>query len=212
MRLRRFFYGCDFYALSPQPRLCAAVNCQESINRYWLLASTSTFTRQDEMTNPGVSSRTAWKRLLLLGLCGLVVWWLYSSLRESARRDAFAAVDIDGVHHMGANFNIAQFFLDGVNGFNVGREGGAGSSVCCVLLPREWRPGLSVDLRWGINDWSKEISSAVRNGISQKTTMALICAGGPLRADCHCLRIRFRLSTNCNVTGDVAPPQIAQVQ
>lgn len=107
------------------------------------------------MNNPGMSSRTAWKRLLLLGLGGLVAWWLSSAIRQGAKRDDYIAVDLNGMQHIGPDFNIADFYLNGTNGFNVGREGGGGRDVCCVLLPRQWRPGLSVDLRWAVGDWTK---------------------------------------------------------
>jgi hypothetical protein len=104
------------------------------------------------MKNPGISSRTAWKRLLTLALGALLGWWLYSSIRNGAEQDDLVAVDLSGKQHIGPDFNISEFFLNGTNGFNVGREGG-GSDVCCVLLPRQWKPGLSVDLRWEVANW-----------------------------------------------------------
>lgn len=103
-----------------------------------------------------VSRSTVWKSLLLFGLGGLVVWWIYSSVRDSIKQDAFVAVDLDGMQHIGPDFNIAPFYLNGTYGFNVGREGGGGRDVCCVLLPKHWHPGLMVDLRWTVANWSKE--------------------------------------------------------
>lgn len=116
------------------------------------------------MSNRGVSSRTAWKRLLVLAVGIVVAWWISSWIREVSKRDDFIAVDLSGMQHIGPDFNISQFFLNGANGFNVGREGGGGSDVCCVLLPKHWRPGLTVDLRWAINDWSSEIPSEIEVG------------------------------------------------
>lgn len=111
------------------------------------------------MKIPHVSSGTAWKRLLAVGLGGVVAWWLYSSIKERANRDDFIPVDLSGMHHIGPNFKIAPFVLNGTYGFNVGREGGGGSDVCCVLLPRQWRPGLSVDLRWAVARLKREEST-----------------------------------------------------
>jgi hypothetical protein len=129
------------------------------------------------MKNPQISSRTAWKRLLLLGLGLAAAWWLSSAIRENAKRDQFVAVDLNGMQHIGPDFNIAQFYVDGIDGFNVGREGGGGGDVCCILLPTQWRPGLSVDLRWSINDWSKEIPSEIKVG-----NYSSVMSGGVYRA------------------------------
>lgn len=107
------------------------------------------------MKNPGVGSSTAWKRLALIGLGGLVAWWIFSAIGDGAKRDNYVAVNLNGMQHIGPDFNIAEFYLNGTNGFNVGREGGGGGDVCCVLLPRQWRPGLSVDLRWSVGNWTK---------------------------------------------------------
>jgi hypothetical protein len=107
------------------------------------------------MKNPNISSSTAWKRLLILGLGGLVAWWLFSAIREGAKRADYVPVDLNGMQHIGPDFNIAEFYFNGTYGFNVGREGGGGGDVCCVLLPLQWRPGLSVDLRWSVGNWTK---------------------------------------------------------
>jgi hypothetical protein len=98
-----------------------------------------------------------WKRLLVLTVLALAFSWLYSSIRERSRQNSFAGVALTGVQHIGPDYNIWDFYVDGYNGSNVGREGGGGSSVCCVMLPKKWRPDLTVELRWAVGDWSKEI-------------------------------------------------------
>lgn len=108
------------------------------------------------MSNRGVSSPTAWKRLLVLAMGIVIAWWLSSWIREVSKRDDFVPVDLSGKQHIGPNYSIAPFFLNGTNGFNVDRDGGGGSDVCCVLLPKRWRPGLSVDLRWAVANWTNE--------------------------------------------------------
>lgn len=66
------------------------------------------------------------------------------------------SVGIKGVHHMGEKFAVSEFYVNGYWGGNVGNEGGGGSTVCCIMLPKKWRPGLVGDLRWSVSDWSKE--------------------------------------------------------
>ncbi|MDQ2823422.1 MAG: DUF3304 domain-containing protein [Pseudomonadota bacterium] len=107
------------------------------------------------MKHPSISSGTAWKRLFMLAVGLLVAGWLSIAIRDGIKREDLVAVSFGGTHHIGPDFNISQFFVNGTNGFNVGREGGGGRSVCCVFLPKTWRPGLSVDLRWEIGDWTQ---------------------------------------------------------
>ena len=73
-------------------------------------------------------------------------------------------VMIVGVHHMGPNFNISKFYINGYFGFNVGREGGGGSFVCCAELPRKWQPGMTAKVRWSVNDWSNAVMSEIDAG------------------------------------------------
>lgn len=96
------------------------------------------------------------KRLIILvifAMIGAAVFWAVS---KHDRKDSFQQVDITGIHHLGPNFNIDRFYVNGYDASNVGRSGGGGKNTCCVLLPKKWRPGLFVDLRWSVGDWSKE--------------------------------------------------------
>ena len=106
-------------------------------------------------------TRARFVRLLLSALAVFVLYWYFQSLRATIRAESFQAVSLTGVHHMGDKFNIPQFYVDGYDGSNVGREGGGGSNVCCVLLPRKWRPGLSVEVRWAIDDFTRETPAEV---------------------------------------------------
>lgn len=108
------------------------------------------------MSLPGFVTRTWLSRLALIALAVTALYWYVESVREKIRADSFAGVGLTGVHHLGPNFNVAEFYIDGYHGGNVGREGGGGGSTCCVLLPKRWRPGLAVEVRWSLNDWSDE--------------------------------------------------------
>lgn len=73
-------------------------------------------------------------------------------------------VMITGVHHLGPNFNIGEFYINNKYASNIGRNGGGGSSFCCSSLPRKWRPGLVVKVEWSVNDWSKAVRSEIDAG------------------------------------------------
>eukprot|EP01032_Pedospumella_encystans_P001927 gene1927-2261_t len=76
----------------------------------------------------------------------------------------FSAAALVGTHHMSADFNVVDFYVDDHSGSNVGREGGGGSLLCCVMLPWRWRPDLTVEVRWMVGDWSKEVPSLLAAG------------------------------------------------
>jgi hypothetical protein len=64
--------------------------------------------------------------------------------------DKFIPVSLTGVHHMGSDYRIAEFYVDKYSGGAVGEGGGGGSMVCCVLLPKKWYPGLKAYVRWEV--------------------------------------------------------------
>jgi hypothetical protein len=103
-------------------------------------------------------------RLLVLVIGVGVLIWCVQSLRARIRAESFAAVSLTGVHHMGDKFKVVQFYVNGYDGSNVGREGGGGRDVCCVLLPKKWRSGLSVEVRWAIDDFTHENPAEVEIG------------------------------------------------
>ncbi|GEM_PF-4904017 len=108
------------------------------------------------MDKSGIGTLVWFKRLLVLALAALALFWFVGTVRERIRQESFAGVGLTGVHHLGPAFNIAEFYVDGYYGSNVGREGGGGGTTCCVILPKKWRPGLSVEVRWSVNDWTHE--------------------------------------------------------
>ena len=110
------------------------------------------------------AAHTWFRRLLICALTGSALYWCAAAAREKISADSFASVDLTGVHHLGPKFNVGAFYVNGYYGSNVGREGGGGSNVCCVLLPKRWRPGLSVDVRWSINDWTHENRAEIEAG------------------------------------------------
>lgn len=79
---------------------------------------------------------------------------LAEKIREIHYHNKFAGVLITGHHHMGPNFSVSDFYVNDYPGSNVGREGGGGRAVCCVLLPKKWRPGLVAEVRWQVGDWT----------------------------------------------------------
>jgi hypothetical protein len=54
---------------------------------------------------------------------------------------------------------IADIYVDGTWGGSVDANSGGGGSVCCVMVPRKWRPGLIVHVKWQRDDNQKWYTS-----------------------------------------------------
>lgn len=119
-------------------------------------------------------------RCLIIGALALVAVLYYRGVCADLRRNAVTAVSLTGYQHIGPNFNIAGFYVNGYDGSNVGREGGGGSDVCCVLLPKKWRPGLVVEVRWAVGDWSKENRAEIESENYKSVTYTFFKAFVPV--------------------------------
>jgi hypothetical protein len=60
-------------------------------------------------------------------------------------------VTVSGVDHLLPDYLTVQRFT--INGEDMGRAGGGGSSVCCVTLPRKWHPDMTVKVAWNVTNW-----------------------------------------------------------
>ena len=89
-------------------------------------------------------------------------------------------VGLTGVQHLGSNFAIGEFYVNGYYGGNVGREGGGGSEVCCIRLPQKWRPGLVAEIRWSVGDWSNENPMETNEGNYRSVTWTAFRAVVPV--------------------------------
>lgn len=116
------------------------------------------------MTIFKTTGRLRRRRTVALLIVAAAMLVSYSVLRAGPKNRAFMPVAITGVHHLGSAYNISDFYVDGYFGGNVGREGGGGRSACCVELPEKWREGLTVEVRWAINDWSQENNAEIDAG------------------------------------------------
>ncbi|WP_332289178.1 DUF3304 domain-containing protein [Aquincola agrisoli] len=67
--------------------------------------------------------------------------------------DALIGVSITGINYTGEG--VQDFFVDGAWGANLPTYGGGGKTSCCVMLPRTWRPGLAVTVKWTIGHYTR---------------------------------------------------------
>lgn len=65
-------------------------------------------------------------------------------------------VPITGLDHLADHLSIQQFSVNGQGGAQAGK---GGSHVCCVNLPAKWRPGLTVNVAWGVTNWPAKVYS-----------------------------------------------------
>ena len=93
--------------------------------------------------------------LLVVVVTGGMLTQCVITVRQRIHEASLAPVSLGAAHHLGEKFNIPEFYVDRNISLSVGREGGSGTT-CCMLLPRVWRPGLSVEVRWELDDWSNE--------------------------------------------------------
>ncbi|WP_177307690.1 DUF3304 domain-containing protein [Pseudoduganella namucuonensis] len=70
-------------------------------------------------------------------------------------------VAVEGVHHLGSNYSISSFYLD-KNAFGNINHGGSSGTICCVTIPDKWKPGLVVEVRWGLANRNGEIKDKLK--------------------------------------------------
>ena len=61
-------------------------------------------------------------------------------------RPTMLGAPIEGINHTSAAIN--RFSVNRNGGHNIGPYGGGGTQVCCAVLPRQWREGLTVVVEW----------------------------------------------------------------
>jgi hypothetical protein len=91
---------------------------------------------------PRLTRKLAWW-LLILWLCSGV-----AACREP-QEDTVGA-GLTGIDHLADHLSVQEFSVDGHSGFQAGK---GGRMVCCVSLPRQWHPGMSVMVRWNVTNW-----------------------------------------------------------
>lgn len=106
----------------------------------------------------GIASRR-WRLsfVLLAVVCG----GSYAAYKSITKTE-FIGVSLVGVHHLGSKYLIHDFVVDGYSGSNIGREGGGGGFVCCVALPKKWRPGITADVRWDLLYYADDASDVAK--------------------------------------------------
>jgi hypothetical protein len=92
------------------------------------------------------------RKTILYGCAVLSISLIAASAWAVWGHKDLAGVSVIGFHHMGREFSVNEFTIDlGYYG-EAGFEGSGTSVVCCVALPRKWRPGMMVDVRWSASD------------------------------------------------------------
>jgi hypothetical protein len=74
----------------------------------------------------------------------LSVWLLFVS-GCSVGESEYLADDLSGVNHTSEAINY--FSVNGYGGGNI-QPHGFGGGACCMLMPRKWRPGLKIFVKW----------------------------------------------------------------
>ena len=90
-----------------------------------------------------------WYPITSLILAG-ALFSVCSVLYNYYKADDYIPVTLTGVHHLGSDYRIAEFYVDKYGGDNVGKSGYSGI-VCCRMLPRKWSPGLKANVRWEVH-------------------------------------------------------------
>lgn len=80
-------------------------------------------------------------------------------MHEKPENNFFAAMV--GVHHLGPDYRIGNFYVNKRISGSVGEGGGGGSRRCCVKLPNKFDEELKADVRWEVWRAVREVNSTV---------------------------------------------------
>ena len=85
----------------------------------------------------------------LLRAVALLLLLLAGCDAGQARQD-MVPTTLTGIDHLADHLSVPEFSVNGTSGFQAGQ---GGRTVCCVNLPRQWHPGLTVLVSWDITNW-----------------------------------------------------------
>ncbi|MGW8389352.1 DUF3304 domain-containing protein [Pseudoduganella sp. HUAS MS19] len=89
-----------------------------------------------------------WKVLALLLLVGVAIYF-------GTRDEEQIWVSVASVHYYPPNHRVEEVQIDTHDYGNSGFDGDAGMGMCCIWIPKLWRPGIVVDVRWVVSDWTE---------------------------------------------------------
>jgi Protein of unknown function (DUF3304) len=72
-------------------------------------------------------------------------------------------VTMTGLDHLAEHLSVQDFWVDGHHAHQAGK---GGRQVCCASLPAQWRPGLSVRIKWGVTNWRDHVFSMHERDVS----------------------------------------------
>lgn len=114
-------------------------------------------------------------KIIFFGALAILIFCFSISILNKNKLESkeidLVAVSVLGVHHLGYNYSIPEFYINKYGGSGIQREGGGSGVVCCVMIPKVWRPGLSVQVRWKVEDWSQEDRSEIEAGDFSSVTL-----------------------------------------
>src|SRR5574343_1314359 len=97
------------------------------------------------------------KRRLFNG-AGLLLWLPLLGMQAGCVRAEDAVepvgVTITGLDHLAEHLSIQDFWVNGTGGHQAGK---GGSQVCCVSLPRHWKKGTWIKVRWAVTNWKRRV-------------------------------------------------------
>ncbi len=86
----------------------------------------------------------------------ILTFALIGALFVTACQPQMTSISYLGVNH--TDKAIVSVIVNGEGGIlNVPARGGGGGQICCVTLPRKWRPGLKATIKWeNDGDWLRD--------------------------------------------------------
>lgn len=98
-----------------------------------------------------ILKQRGWGKIMVLGIVSVVLLAVIGSKKLKSQEGGnhfFAAVV--GVHHLGPDYRIGNFYINKSIRDSVGEGWGGGSRRCCVNLPNQFNQKLKADVRWEV--------------------------------------------------------------
>jgi hypothetical protein len=69
---------------------------------------------------------------------------------QAIREETTFGASMTGIDHLADHLSVSDFWVNGAGGFQAGK---GGSTAPGPVLPLQWYPGLTVNVKWDVSDW-----------------------------------------------------------